>query len=156
MVEQRFRNPWDRQPGEPSEAYDRFQIYLALGPERSYSDAVRAYLTPSATRKPRSAEVRRKQVRLQEKFASHPEPDRYVNGFATSWLRLAHRWDWLRRADVYDALQEALAAEKRDLEAQRLAAERQEALARQRKLMEDEAVSLRARRRGLSWRRSCA
>ena len=61
---------WDqRLPGEPGDAFERFQIYLALGPERSFADAARAYLTPGKTRKPKSGKIRKKQVRLQEKYA---------------------------------------------------------------------------------------
>ncbi len=141
---------WDKRlPGEPSEAFDLFQIYLSIGPQRTYADAVRAYLsTPGKAG--RDGGVRKKTERQQQKYRTHAQPDRYVNDLASSWRRhFALRWDWEHRADLYDAFHEALAAEKRDIERQRMLAERREELAQQRTLMEQEARSMRESARQL-------
>jgi hypothetical protein len=69
---------WDQQPGEPSLWYGRFVAYLALGPSRSVE---RAYAV----------------VRETENLKGQRP--------GAKWYDAAHRWNWERRAQAYDAEQ---------------------------------------------------
>lgn len=70
---------WARRPGEPALWYNRFQVYLHLGPSRTIHAAYRRSAQLEALRTP------------------HPHP---------GWRRSAERWEWARRAAAWDEAQE--------------------------------------------------
>jgi hypothetical protein len=67
---------WDRQAAETEEWYDRFALYLYMGPTRTVA-AAHAFATRFA------------------RGAAQGQPD--------SWRRAARRYDWKRRAAAFDA-----------------------------------------------------
>lgn len=72
--------PWARQPKEPALWYTRFQIYLYLGPARSYIAVYRA-----DAKSQRSAKER--------------EGARNVPG---AWFTAVKKWKWAQRAEAFD------------------------------------------------------
>jgi hypothetical protein len=79
---------WDRQTGETEEWYERFSLYLYMGPERTIA-AAHAFATRLA------------------KGAAH--------GQLSSWRRAAQRHQWKERAAAFDAelCRKALASDER-------------------------------------------
>lgn len=73
--------PWERQPKEPSQAFDRFQRYLYLGASRS---VYHAYV-----------QVRDERQRKRPAAAGR-------SGAPKSWRDLAKRWRWQERAEAWD------------------------------------------------------
>ncbi|MCL5952718.1 MAG: hypothetical protein M1132_13535 [Chloroflexi bacterium] len=69
-------NAWDQQEGEPDATYNRFLVYLGMGPSRSLTKAYAVH---------------------QGKPAS--EARRNAPG---CWLRLSKRWRWVERVRAYD------------------------------------------------------
>lgn len=73
-------NPWDRMPNEPAIWFDRFdKYYRPLGPGRSLSEAYYIY--------------------YEEQHGERPERP----GFAPAWGVQAKEWNWLERAEAWDA-----------------------------------------------------
>ena len=71
---------WDRLPGEPTGWFDRFEIYRALGPDRSIEQCYHAWVDAAGG----SAKAHR-----------GPRPSRH-------WYAAAHRYDWTGGAHAYD------------------------------------------------------
>lgn len=71
---------WERQPKEPTQWYERFQLYLYLGPARSLIAVYRA-----EAKSKKSAEERGRA--------------RNVPG---AWFAAVKRWDWYARAIAFD------------------------------------------------------
>ncbi len=70
---------WERRSSEPNKWYDRFQMYLLLGPSRSL------YATYTAWRARSGAESAQKRA-----------------GLPQSWRQAAERWEWAKRAEKFD------------------------------------------------------
>lgn len=90
----------ERMAGEPNAWFDRFQIFLMLGPSRSVYAAYLAW----REREGRGAarEGARKRAGLQRSRVGLPK----------SWVDAAARWEWVKRAEQFDEheRQENLAA----------------------------------------------
>ncbi len=76
--------PWDQQPGEPNRWFDRFQIYLSLGPTRT---CWAAYCT-----------------------VSHIDPHSRPANAPPGWQWHAKTWRWRARAHAWDVYQRSLLA----------------------------------------------
>jgi hypothetical protein len=77
--------PWEQQPGEPDEAYNRFLVYLSMGPARSMRKAVALYK------------------------GQQPDTSGYAaRGVPGTWATDGSRWKWRRRALLWDRHQIAL------------------------------------------------
>lgn len=74
------REPWEQREGEPNLWYDRFTLFRLLGPKRTLSFAHRQ-------------EVARSRKKSQ-----------YLPG---SWRDAANEWDWVARAEAWDAARRA-------------------------------------------------
>lgn len=75
--------PWAQQPQEPNKQYERFLLYLRLGPERTLH----------------AAYVQSRLVRVAR--VPHAEPRSRV-GVPKSWKRAFARYDWEVRAAAHD------------------------------------------------------
>ena len=77
-MENKEKQPWERQPGEPALWFDRFECYRALGPTRTYQGAFDGWF--SRQYPPR-------------KHARVPHP---------TWYERAQQWHWKERAAEWD------------------------------------------------------
>lgn len=75
--------PWEQQPGEPDRWYGKFEVYLALGPTRTFIETVR-----------------------QERSSKGIGPAR----LGDNWRAQIVRWRWRERAHAWDAYQRNLLA----------------------------------------------
>lgn len=73
------KQPWDRQRGEPQNAYVRFLIYRNLGPGRTLATAYAAYLVGQG---------------VTERNGSQQA--------SGQWAEDSARWDWPHRAASWD------------------------------------------------------
>lgn len=71
-------NEWDRQPGESSRDFSRFDLYRLLGPGRSVDAAFR--------------------VEAEEREGKRA---------GAGWRRAADKWNWQRRAEAWDTAETA-------------------------------------------------
>ena len=76
-------NPWDRRPKEPSRWFERFELYRALGPNRTLQAAFEAYWLEQG--KARNAIARPGQA----------------------WHQAAKCWQWRARAEAFDDAERA-------------------------------------------------
>jgi hypothetical protein len=117
---------WERQEGETTRAFEAFEGYRMLGPERTLQAAWARYYTRPGT-------LRERQQRGKEEAGQFP-------GYWGAW---ATRWQWRERAAAWDGEVAALARDQeldRELKA-RLAEQEEER--RQRGLMREEARAAR-------------
>lgn len=75
------RHPWERQPGESSVLYDRFEVYLKLGSDRSINQACYQYKTG--------------------KDQEEGKPPRNHRP-GKNWYEDASKWNWEARAIAWD------------------------------------------------------
>jgi|GEM_PF-2392634 hypothetical protein len=80
--------PWERQPKEPTQLYERFQRYLLLGPARSVYAAYRAELAERARARQKKLSITR-------------------TGLPQSWREQSKRWRWSERAQAFDEAERA-------------------------------------------------
>ncbi len=81
--EEERANPWDRRPKEPSRWFERFELYRALGPNRTLQAAFEAYWLDQG--KARNAIARPGQA----------------------WHQAAKKWQWRVRAEAFDDAERA-------------------------------------------------
>lgn len=74
--------PWDRKPDEPSKWYERFLIYMNMGPSRTIQGAYRIYIGP-------------------ERVAKLLEEGKHTCA-NSQWYYYCREWDWDGRAALYD------------------------------------------------------
>jgi len=120
-------HPWERQEGESPKAFDAFECYRTLGPDRSLQAAWEKHYTRPGT-------LLARQRKGKEQASQFP-------GYWGAW---ATKWRWTERAAAWD---EEVAALARDQELDRELRARmteQEEDMRQRKLMREEARAARA------------
>lgn len=84
---------WDRQEKEPSLWYGRFDLYRAMGPERTLLGALNAYEAQRGAGK---------------RYTSVPG----------AWLKQFNAWRWKERAEVWDDAQRQLRRERESAEAE--------------------------------------
>lgn len=119
--------PWARQEGETAKAFDAFETYRMLGPDRTLQAAWEKYYTRPGT-------LRERRRKGKEEAGQFP-------GY---WGKWASRWRWSERAAAWDEEVAALARDQElDRELQRRMAEQEEER-RQRQLMKEEARAARA------------
>ena len=121
------RRPWERQEKETAKAFEAFECYRMLGPDRSLQAAWGKYYTRPGT-------LRARQRKGKEEARQFP-------GYWGAW---ATKWQWRQRAGAWDEEVAALARDQeldRELKA-KLAEQEQER--RQRQLMKEEAWAARA------------
>jgi len=102
----RVRQPWERQEGERFSAYAAFCVYRDLGPDRSLTLAVRAYLTGKAPDKRAT-----KQQSQRRRLATHPRPAKYLRNVRRRWGAWSRRWAWVERVQALDQHLEDLAGQ---------------------------------------------
>ena len=123
---------WERQQGESPKAFDAFECYRTLGPERSLQAAWEKHYTRPGT--------------LRERTGKGRKEAGEVVGYFRRWYK---RWQWAQRAAAWDEEVAAMARDQElDRELRARMAEQEEDL-RQRKLMKEEARAARG------WRDSC-
>ncbi len=83
------RDPWDRRPDEPSNAFDAFRLFLEMGKARTVvavSQAIKRYVPKGSTR-----EVAPRGV---------PKPKKLkASGQVNTWSK---RFEWAARAEAFD------------------------------------------------------
>jgi len=72
-------NVWDRQKGEPSKWFDRFEKFRLLGPQRTYIEVYR-----------------------QEKEAATGESHDHLRAVPSTWRERGQQWQWRERASAWD------------------------------------------------------
>ena len=118
---------WERQEGETAKAYEAFEGYRMLGPDRTLQAAWEKYYTRPGT--------------LRERTRKGRKEAGEVVGHFRRWYK---RWRWTERAVAWDGEVAALARDQeldRELKAK---LEEQEEDRRQRQLMQEEARAARA------------
>jgi len=121
---------WERQAGETDTAYQAFELFRRLGPDRTVQSAWEQYFFRPGTRRERGTK------------GVSPAP-----GYFKRW---SARWDWHQRAGAWDGEVAALARDQELDRELRARMEEQEEEIRQRQLMKEEARAARAvGRRGL-------
>ncbi len=119
--------PWQRQQGESPKAFDAFECYRTLGPERSLQAAWEKHYTRPGT--------------LRERTGKGRKEAGEVVGYFRRWYK---RWQWAQRAAAWNEEVAALAHDQElDRELRARMTEQEEDL-RQRKLMREEARAARA------------
>lgn len=123
-------HPWEREAGERDTAYQAFELFRRLGPDRTVQAAWEQYFFWPGTRRERGTK------------GVSPAP-----GYFKRW---SARWDWHQRAVAWDEEVGALARDQElDRELKTRVAEQEEEV-RQRQLMREETRAARAvGRRGL-------
>ena len=117
-------HPWDRQPGETDSAYQAFELFRRLGPDRTVQAAWEQYWGRPGTRRKAGG----KQAGM-------------AHGYFRAWSS-RHRWH--ERAVAWDDELAALARDQElDRELKARVAQQQEQI-RQRQLMREEARAARA------------
>ena len=120
-------HPWERQQGESGKAFDAFECYRMLGPDRSPQAAWEKHYTRPGT-------LLARQRKGKEQAGQFP-------GYWGAW---ATKWQWRERAAAWDEEVAALARDQElDRELRARMADQEEDL-RQRKLMKEEARAARA------------
>ncbi len=120
-------HPWDRQEGETAKAFEAFECYRMLGPDRTLQAAWERYYTRPGRRRERRGKGKEE-----------------ASQFPGYWGKWARAWQWRERAAAWDEEVAALARDQeldRELKA-KLAAQEEER--RQRQLMQEEARAARA------------
>ena len=85
---------WDRQEGESSSDYERFECYRRQGPSRSIRQAYIGYLIDTV------GEMEVKARQMASPYA--------MSGYPKNWGRMAKRNHWLERASAFDDHQHSL------------------------------------------------
>jgi len=120
-------HPWERQQGESAKAFDAFECYRMLGPDRSLQAAWEKHYTRPGT-------LLARQRKGKEQAGQFP-------GYWGAW---ATKWRWRERAAAWDEEVATLARDQElDRELRARMADQEEDL-RQRKLMKEEARAARA------------
>ena len=116
-------HPWEREAGETDTAYQAFELFRRLGPDRTVQAAWEQYFFRPGTRRERGTK------------GVSPAP-----GYFKRW---SARWDWHQRAVAWDDEVAALARDQElDRELKAKVAEQEEEM-RQRKLRREEARAAR-------------
>ncbi len=87
------RQPWDREPAEPAEAYARFLLYRNLGPMRSID---KAYALVASTDPSRAQRARAKGGKKRRARAT---PQKRAPG---QWWEDSAKYHWPERAQAWD------------------------------------------------------
>jgi len=100
------KQPWERQPREPSRSYAAFCYVRNQGPERTIRQGVKAYLTGDC---PANAPQR---ARQQRRYRTHDRPAAYLESVRGQWRRWSSRFHWFERCGAYDDNLSAVANEQ--------------------------------------------
>src|SRR6266446_1081507 len=75
------RQPWEQQDGEPGDSFARFEVYRCMGLSRSLRKAFRRWLTAE----------------------NQATAGNGWQQFSGTWGRESARWEWVSRAEAWDA-----------------------------------------------------